>query len=92
MKIWLSTCRYTVATRMTPELRWAAMRAISIFHSVVKDKVMWCATLLFKYRMQKNFIINNKCIKLKFAEWVTSQFPPLFEKKWKKMGKLDKST
>ena len=24
--------RYTVTTRMTPALRWAAMRAISVFH------------------------------------------------------------
>ena len=27
------TYRYTVATRMTSALRWAAMRAISIFHN-----------------------------------------------------------
>ena len=26
------TYRYTVATRMTPALRWAAMRAILVFH------------------------------------------------------------
>ena len=25
------TCRYTVTTRMTPALRWAAMRAIIMF-------------------------------------------------------------
>ena len=25
--------RYTVTTRMTPELRWAAMRAIVMFHN-----------------------------------------------------------
>ena len=28
----LYTCRYTVNTRMTPALRWAAMRAILMFH------------------------------------------------------------
>ena len=28
----LYTYRYTVTTRMTPELRWAAMRAILMFH------------------------------------------------------------
>ena len=28
----LYTCRYTVTTRMTPALRWAAMRAILVFH------------------------------------------------------------
>ena len=28
----LYTCRYTVTTRMTPELRWAVMRAILMFH------------------------------------------------------------
>ena len=27
------TYRYTVNTRMTPALRWAAMRAIIMFHS-----------------------------------------------------------
>ena len=26
------TYRYTVTTRMTPELRWAAVRAILMFH------------------------------------------------------------
>ena len=26
------TYRYTVATRMTPALRWAAMKAILMFH------------------------------------------------------------
>ena len=30
----LHTYRYTVTTRMTPALRWAAMRAISMFHSL----------------------------------------------------------
>ena len=25
-------CRYIVTTRMTPALRWAAMRAILVFH------------------------------------------------------------
>ena len=29
----LYTYRYTVATRMTPALRWAAMRAILMFHN-----------------------------------------------------------
>ena len=29
----LYTCRYTVTTRMTPALRWAAMRAILMFHN-----------------------------------------------------------
>ena len=29
----LYTYRYTVTTRMTPALRWAAMRAISMFHN-----------------------------------------------------------
>ena len=28
----LYTYRYTVTTRMTPALRWAAMRAILMFH------------------------------------------------------------
>ena len=27
-----NTYRYTVTTRMTPALRWAAMRAILMFH------------------------------------------------------------
>ena len=37
----LYTCRYTVTTRMTPALRWAAMRAILMFHNIiiVRDKV-----------------------------------------------------
>ena len=26
-------CRYTVTTRMTPALRWAAMRAVLMFHN-----------------------------------------------------------
>ena len=26
------TCRYTVTARMTPALRWAAMRVILLFH------------------------------------------------------------
>ena len=30
----LYTYRYTVPTRMTPALRWAAMRAILMFHSL----------------------------------------------------------
>ena len=29
----LYTYRYTVTTRMTPALRWAAMRAILVFHN-----------------------------------------------------------
>ena len=29
----LYTYRYTVTTRMTPALRWAALRAILLFHS-----------------------------------------------------------
>ena len=29
----LYTYRYTVTTRMTPALRWAAMRAILMFHN-----------------------------------------------------------
>ena len=29
----LYTYRYTVTTRMTPVLRWAAMRAILMFHN-----------------------------------------------------------
>ena len=29
----LYTCRYTVTTRMTSALRWAAMRAIFMFHN-----------------------------------------------------------
>ena len=29
----LYTYRYTVTTRMTPTLRWAAMRAILMFHN-----------------------------------------------------------
>ena len=34
------TCRYTVTTRLTPALRWAAMRAILMFHNIiVRDKV-----------------------------------------------------
>ena len=35
----LDTYRYTVATRMTSALRWAAMRAILMFQSEVLDKV-----------------------------------------------------
>ena len=30
----LYTYRYTVTTRMTPALRWAAMRAILMFHQL----------------------------------------------------------
>ena len=30
----LYTYRYTVTTRMTPALRWAAMRAILMFYSL----------------------------------------------------------
>ena len=30
----LYTYRYTVTTRMIPALRWAAMRAILMFHSL----------------------------------------------------------
>ena len=33
------TYRYTVTTRMTSALRWAAMRAILMFQSEVMDKV-----------------------------------------------------
>ena len=33
------TYRYTVTTRMTPALRWAAMRAILMFQLEVMDKV-----------------------------------------------------
>ena len=33
------TYRYTVITRMTPALRWAAMRAILMFSLIVRDKV-----------------------------------------------------
>ena len=36
MEVWEEgdcyTYRYTVTTRMTPALRWAAMRAILMFH------------------------------------------------------------
>ena len=35
----LYTYRYTVTTRMTPALRWAAMRAILMFHLIAGDKV-----------------------------------------------------
>ena len=36
----LYTYRYTVTTRMTSALRWAAMRAILMFHNlIVRDKV-----------------------------------------------------
>ena len=35
----LYTHHYTVITRMTPALRWAAMRAISMFQQEVMDKV-----------------------------------------------------
>ena len=35
----LYTCRYTVATRMIPALRWAAMRVILMFQLEVMDKV-----------------------------------------------------
>ena len=37
----LYTYRYTVTTRMTSALRWAAMRAILMFHNCdcVRDKV-----------------------------------------------------
>ena len=30
----LYTYRYAVTTRMTPALRWAAMRAMLMFHSI----------------------------------------------------------
>ena len=33
------TYRYTVTTRMTSALRWAAMTAISMFQKEVRDKV-----------------------------------------------------
>ena len=35
----LYTYRYTVTTRMTSALRWAAMRAILMFQKEVMDKV-----------------------------------------------------
>ena len=35
----LYTYRYTVTTGMTLALRWAAMRAILMFHNIVRDKV-----------------------------------------------------
>ena len=35
----LYTYRYTVTTRMTPALRWAAMRPILMFQQEVMDKV-----------------------------------------------------
>ena len=36
----LRTYRYAVTTRMTPALRWAAMRAVLMFHkNIVRDKV-----------------------------------------------------
>ena len=34
----LYTYRYTVSTRMIPALRWAATRAISMFHNIVSTK------------------------------------------------------
>ena len=34
----LYTYRYTVTTRMTPELRWAAMRAVLAFHHLCVTK------------------------------------------------------
>ena len=33
------TCHYTVTTRMTPALKWAAMRAIYNVSLIVRDKV-----------------------------------------------------
>ena len=35
----LYTYRYTVTTRMTPALRWAAVRAIFLCFIIVRDKV-----------------------------------------------------
>ena len=35
----LYTCRHTVTTRMTSALRWAAMRAILMFHKNARGKV-----------------------------------------------------
>ena len=35
----LYTYRYTVTTRMTPALRWAAVRAVLMFHLIAGDKV-----------------------------------------------------
>ena len=32
------TYRYTVTTRMTPALRWAAMRAILMFHKTCEGQ------------------------------------------------------
>ena len=40
----LYTYRYTVTTRMIPALRWAAMRAISMFQKEVMDKVTRLST------------------------------------------------
>ena len=38
-EVYIYTYRYTVTTRMTSALRWAAMRAILMFQWEVRDKV-----------------------------------------------------
>ena len=40
----LYTCCYTVTTRMTSALRWAAMKAILMFQQEVMDKVTRLST------------------------------------------------
>ena len=40
----LYTYRYTVTTRMTSALRWAAMRVILMFHITVRGKVTRLST------------------------------------------------
>ena len=40
----LYTYRYTVTTRMTPALRWAAMRAILMFHNCEGQSHMTVST------------------------------------------------
>ena len=48
------TYRYTVTTRMTPALRWAAMKAILMFQQEVMDKVtkQYPQTTTFSKKME----------------------------------------
>ena len=60
----LYTYRYTVTTRMTLALRWAAMRAILVFHLVWRTVTRQCPqTTTFEEKRE--------------PKWIQTEVPPL---------------
>ena len=62
----LYTCRYTVITRMTSALRWAAMRDILMFQQEVMDKVtrQFPQTTTFLKRKESRSSIEPRSFRL----------------------------